>query len=205
MARLHEGIWELPELDIYLAYEDSLVYRISYFDDEIEKITAINPLTGEVLRVEDEIQVFPAKHYITEESRMKQALADIEAELAERIRYFKDRGMFLEAQRIEQRTNFDLEIIRATGYCAGIENYSRHMDQRAPGSHPWTLMDYLPSNYLLFIDESHMTVPQIRGMYNGDRARKQILSDYEVYFVPLLIRTYNIPTQIGRASCRERV
>ena len=109
------------------------MYRISYFDDEIEKITAINPLTGEVLRVEDEIQVFPAKHYITEESRMKQALADIEAELAERIRYFKDRGMFLEAQRIEQRTNFDLEMIRATGYCAGIENYSRHMDQRAPG------------------------------------------------------------------------
>ena len=176
----HAGTFRVrgDTLDIYPAYEDSLVYRISYFDDEIEKITAINPLTGEVLRVEDEIQVFPAKHYITEESRMKQALADIEAELAERIRYFKDRGMFLEAQRIEQRTNFDLEMIRATGYCAGIENYSRHMDQRAPGSHPWTLMDYLPSNYLLFIDESHMTVPQIRGMYNGDRARKQILSDY---------------------------
>ena len=176
----HAGTFRVrgDTLDIYPAYEDSLVYRISYFDDEIEKITAINPLTGEVLRVEDEIQVFPAKHYITEESRMKQALADIEAELAERIRYFKDRGMFLEAQRIEQRTNFDLEMIRATGYCAGIENYSRHIDQRAPGSHPWTLMDYLPSNYLLFIDESHMTVPQIRGMYNGDRARKQILSDY---------------------------
>ncbi len=176
----HAGTFRVrgDTLDIYPAYEDSLVYRISYFDDEIEKITAINPLTGEVLRVEDEIQVFPAKHYITEESRMKQALADIEAELAERIRFFKDREMFLEAQRIEQRTNFDLEMIRATGYCAGIENYSRHMDQRAPGSHPWTLMDYLPSNYLLFIDESHMTVPQIRGMYNGDRARKQILSDY---------------------------
>ena len=111
----HAGTFRVrgDTLDIYPAYEDSLVYRISYFDDEIEKITAINPLTGEVLRVEDEIQVFPAKHYITEESRMKQALADIEAELAERIRFFKDREMFLEAQRIEQRTNFDLEMIRA--------------------------------------------------------------------------------------------
>lgn len=176
----HAGTFRVrgDTLDIFPAYEDSLIYRISFFGDEIEKITAVQPLTGEILRVEDEIQIFPAKHYITEESRMKQAIADIEAELAERIQYFKERDMFLEAQRIEQRTNFDLEMIRATGYCAGIENYSRHMDQRAPGSHPWTLMDYLPTNYLLFIDESHMTIPQIRGMYNGDRARKQVLSDY---------------------------
>lgn len=176
----HAGTFRVrgDTLDIFPAYEDSLIYRISFFGDEIEKITAVQPLTGEILRVEDEIQVFPAKHYITEESRMKRAIADIEAELAERIQYFKERDMFLEAQRIEQRTNFDLEMIRATGYCAGIENYSRHMDQRAPGSHPWTLMDYLPTNYLLFIDESHMTIPQIRGMYNGDRARKQVLSDY---------------------------
>lgn len=176
----HPGTFRVrgDTLDIYPAYEDSLIYRISFFGDEIEKISAVNPLTGEIYRVEDEIKIFPAKHYITEESRMKQAIDDIESELAERIQYFKEREMFLEAQRIEQRTNFDLEMIRATGYCAGIENYSRHMDQRAPGSHPWTLMDYLPSNYLLFIDESHMTVPQIRGMYNGDRARKQILSDY---------------------------
>ncbi len=176
----HPGTFRVrgDTLDIYPAYEDSLIYRISFFGDEIEKISAVNPLTGEFYRVEDEIKIYPAKHYITEESRMKQAMADIESELAERIQFFKDREMFLEAQRIEQRTNFDLEMIRATGYCAGIENYSRHMDQRAPGSHPWTLMDYLPSNYLLFIDESHMTVPQIRGMYNGDRARKQVLIDY---------------------------
>lgn len=176
----HPGTFRVrgDTLDIYPAYEDSLIYRISFFGDEIEKISAVNPLTGEIYRVEDEIKIYPAKHYITEESRMKQAMADIESELAERIQFFKDREMFLEAQRIEQRTNFDLEMIRATGYCAGIENYSRHMDQRAPGSHPWTLMDYLPSNYLLFIDESHMTVPQIRGMYNGDRARKQVLIDY---------------------------
>lgn len=176
----HAGTFRVrgDTLDIFPAYEDSMIYRISFFGDEIEKITAVQPLTGEILSVEDEIQIFPAKHYITEESRMKQAIADIEAELAERIQYFKERDMLLEAQRIEQRTNFDLEMIRATGYCAGIENYSRHMDQRAPGSHPWTLMDYLPTNYLLFIDESHMTIPQIRGMYNGDRARKQVLSDY---------------------------
>lgn len=176
----HSGTFRVrgDTLDIFPAYEDSLMYRVSFFGDEIEKISVVNPLTGEILRVENEIQIYPAKHYITEESRMKQALADIEVELAERIQYFKDRDMLLEAQRIEQRTNFDLEMIRATGYCAGIENYSRHMDQRAPGSHPWTLMDYLPSDYLLFIDESHMTIPQIRGMYNGDRARKQVLSDY---------------------------
>lgn len=165
-------------LDIYPAYEDSLAYRVSFFDDEIERITAVNPLTGELLEVLDTIDIYPAKHYITDEALLKEALTDIENELAERIRYFRDRDMLLEAQRIEQRTNFDLEMIRETGYCSGIENYSRHLDRREPGSHPWTLMDFLPTDYLLFIDESHMTVPQIRGMHHGDYNRKKTLIDY---------------------------
>lgn len=165
-------------LDIYPAYEDSLAYRVSFFDDEIERITAVNPLTGELLEVLDAVDIYPAKHYITDEARLKEALSDIENELAQRIRFFRDKDMLLEAQRIEQRTNFDLEMIRETGYCSGIENYSRHLDRREPGSHPWTLMDFLPTDYLLFIDESHMTVPQIRGMHHGDYNRKKTLIDY---------------------------
>ncbi len=165
-------------LDIYPAYEDSLAYRVSFFDDEIERITAVNPLTGELIEVLDSVDIYPAKHYITDEARLKEALTDVENELAERIRYFKDRDMLVEAQRIEQRTNYDLEMIRETGYCSGIENYSRHLDRREPGSHPWTLMDFLPTDYLLFIDESHMTVPQIRGMHHGDYNRKKTLIDY---------------------------
>ena len=165
-------------LDIYPAYEDSLAYRVSFFDDEIERITSVNPLTGELLEVLDQVDIYPAKHYITDEARLKKSLMDIEQELAERIAYFKERNMLLEAQRIEQRTNFDLEMIRETGYCSGIENYSRHLDQRPPGSHPWTLMDFLPTDYLLFIDESHMTIPQIRGMHHGDFNRKNTLIEY---------------------------
>ena len=165
-------------LDIYPAYDENTAYRISFFDDEIERITAVNPLTGELLEVLDEVDIFPAKHYLTDEARLKQSLTDIENELAERIKFFKDREMYLEAQRIEQRTNFDLEMIRETGYCSGIENYSRHLDQRPAGSHPWTLMDFLPTDYLLFIDESHMTIPQIRGMHHGDFNRKNTLIEY---------------------------
>ena len=165
-------------LDIYPAYDENTAYRISFFDDEIERITAVNPLTGELLDVLESVDIFPAKHYLTDEARLKQSLTDIEDELAERIKFFKDRGMLLEAQRIEQRTNFDLEMIRETGYCSGIENYSRHLDQRPAGSHPWTLMDFLPTDYLLFIDESHMTIPQIRGMHHGDFNRKNTLIEY---------------------------
>ena len=165
-------------LDIYPAYDENVAYRVSFFDDEIERITAVNPLTGELLEVLDSVDIFPAKHYLTDEARLKQSITDIEAELAERIKFFKDRDMFLEAQRIEQRTNFDLEMIRETGYCSGIENYSRHLDQRPAGSHPWTLMDFLPTDYLLFIDESHMTIPQIRGMHHGDFNRKNTLIEY---------------------------
>ena len=165
-------------LDIYPAYDENTAYRISFFDDEIERITAVNPLTGEFLETLDTVDIFPAKHYLTDEARLKKSLTDIEEELAERIAFFKSKGMYLEAQRIEQRTNFDLEMIRETGYCSGIENYSRHLDQRPAGSHPWTLMDFLPTDYLLFIDESHMTIPQIRGMHHGDFNRKNTLIEY---------------------------
>lgn len=176
----HSGTFRVrgDTLEIFPAYEDSTAYRVSFFGDEIERITEVNPLTGELVTTLDEVSIYPAKHYITEESRIKQAIADIEAELEERIKFFRDHEQYLEAQRIEQRTRFDLEMIRETGYCSGIENYSRHFDQRAPGSHPWTLLDYLPSNYLLFIDESHMTIPQLRGMYRGDLSRKSTLAEY---------------------------
>ncbi|MGD0708710.1 MAG: excinuclease ABC subunit UvrB [Anaerolineaceae bacterium] len=165
-------------LEIFPAYEDHLAYRVSFFGDEVERLMAFNPMLGEILEEPDEITIYPAKHYITQEDRLKKAIHDIEAELDERIAYFKSQDRLLEAQRIEQRTRYDLEMLKEVGYCAGIENYSRHLDQRPAGSHPWTLMDFLPSEYLLFIDESHMTIPQIRGMYHGDRSRKEILADY---------------------------
>ncbi len=176
----HSGTFRVrgDTLEIFPAYEDSVAYRISFFGDEIEKISEVNPLTGELVNLHDEIAIYPAKHYITEESRVKLAIRDIEEELEEQIRFFRERERYLEAQRIEQRTRFDLEMIRETGYCSGIENYSRHFDQRPAGSHPWTLMDYLPSNYLLFIDESHMTIPQLKGMYRGDLSRKSVLAEY---------------------------
>jgi len=152
--------------------------RISYFGDEVEAITRLNRLTGEVSAELDQVEIYPAKHYITEEHRMEKTLADIEAELEERLKYFRSEGRVVEAQRLEQRTRFDLEMLREVGSCAGIENYSRHIDQRAPGTPPWTLLDFMPSRYMLVLDESHMMVPQIRGMYNGDRSRKEILVEY---------------------------
>lgn len=165
-------------LEVFPAYEDKLAYRITFFGDEIERILAVNPVTGEILETPEKIQIFPAKHYIAQEDRLKKAIGDIEAELEQQLAYFKSNEKYLEAQRIEQRTRYDLEMLREVGYCSGIENYSRHLDQRAPGSAPWTLIDYLPSEYLLVLDESHMTVPQIRGMYNGDRNRKSTLVEY---------------------------
>ena len=164
-------------LEIRPAYTET-AYRVSFWGDEIERITEVDPLTGEVLDSPQEIQVFPAKHYVTSEERVKQALIDIEEELEERLAEFNAQGKLLEAQRIEQRTRYDLEMIREIGYCSGIENYSRHMDQREPGEPPWTLMDYFPADYLLIVDESHMMVPQVRGMFSGDRSRKQTLVDY---------------------------
>ncbi len=165
-------------LEIAPAYEDEYLYRISFFGDEVEEINRIHRLTGEILQIEGEINIYPAKHFITEEEKLKQALKDIESELFDQVSYFNKNNKLLEAQRIEQRTKYDLEMLNEVGYCSGIENYSRHLDQRPPQSPPWTLMDYLPQEYLLILDESHMTVPQIRGMYNGDQARKATLVEY---------------------------
>jgi excinuclease ABC subunit B len=160
-------------LEIIPAYEDKKGYRITFFGDEVERIMQFSPLTGEVFAEPDEVSIYPAKQYLTDADRLKDAIRNIEAELDERLAFFKEQGKHLEAQRIEQRTRYDLEMLKEVGYCSGVENYSRHLDGRAPGTHPWTMIDFLPSDYLLVIDESHMSVPQIRGMYNGDRARKE--------------------------------
>ncbi|HEX9385590.1 MAG TPA: excinuclease ABC subunit UvrB, partial [Anaerolineales bacterium] len=165
-------------LEIIPAYEDKKGFRITFFGDEVERIMQFNPLTGEVFDEPNQVLIYPAKQYLTDADRLKDAIKNIEAELEERLAFFKEQGKHLEAQRIEQRTRYDLEMLKEVGYCSGIENYSRHLDGRAPGTHPWTMIDFLPSDYLLVIDESHMTVPQIRGMYNGDRSRKETLVEY---------------------------
>ncbi len=165
-------------LEIMPAYEKERIYRVSFFGDEVEKITDVHPLTGEIYSSPAELDIYPAKQYIAEGERLKAAITRIEAELEERIAYFKSQDMLLEAQRIEQRCLYDIEMLKEVGYCSGIENYSRQIDDRPPGSAPWTLIDYLPTDYLLVIDESHMSVPQIRGMYNGDQSRKRVLVDY---------------------------
>jgi excinuclease ABC subunit B len=165
-------------LEIIPAYEDKRGYRITFFGDEVERIMQFNRVSGEIYDEPDEVSIFPAKQFLTDADRLKESIANIEAELEERLKYYKDNGKYLEAQRIEQRTRYDLEMLKEVGYCSGIENYSRQLDGRAPGSHPWTMIDFLPSDYLLILDESHMTVPQIRGMYNGDRARKETLVEY---------------------------
>ncbi|MBI5354455.1 MAG: excinuclease ABC subunit UvrB [Chloroflexi bacterium] len=165
-------------LEIIPAYEDKRGYRITFFGDEVERIMTFNRVSGEIYEEPNEVSIFPAKQFLTDADRLKDSIVNIEAELEERLKFYKDNGKFLEAQRIEQRTRYDLEMLKEVGYCSGIENYSRQLDGRAPGSHPWTMIDFLPSDYLLIIDESHMTVPQIRGMYNGDRARKETLVEY---------------------------
>ncbi len=165
-------------LEVAPAYEDEFIYRISFFGDEVERITRLHRVTGEILEETSQVTIFPAKHFITEEDKLKQAIKDIEAEAEKRVQYFESQGKLLEAQRIDQRTKYDLEMLREAGYCSGIENYSRHLDQRPQGSAPWTLMDYLPSEYLLILDESHMTIPQARGMYNGDQSRKSTLIEH---------------------------
>ena len=165
-------------LEIIPAYQDRFGYRITFFGDEVERIVEFDAVTGELRHEMSTVAIYPAKHFITDEDKLKQAIANIETELADRIASFKADNKLLEAQRIEQRTMYDLEMLREIGYCSGIENYSRHLDLRPAGSPPWTLVDYLPSDYLLIIDESHMTVPQVRGMYNGDRTRKETLVNY---------------------------
>jgi excinuclease ABC subunit B len=165
-------------LEILPAYSEKEIIRINFFGDEIEAISRLHAVTGELIERVDAIDIYPAKHYVTEDKRMEKSLQDIEDELEERLKFFKDKGMDLEAYRLEQRTRYDLEMLREVGHCSGIENYSRHFDQRAPGTAPWTLLDFLPSEYLLVLDESHMMMPQIRGMYNGDRSRKEVLVEY---------------------------
>ena len=176
---LHRGTFRArgDTLEVVPAYAET-AYRILLFGDEVERISEFDPLTGEMLAEHDKITIFPAKQFVTDEEKLRQALHDIEAELQERIVFFKREGKLVEAQRIEQRTRYDLEMIREVGYTSGIENYSRHLDQRPAGSPPWTLVDYFPDDYLLVIDESHMTIPQIRGMFNGDRSRKETLIEY---------------------------
>lgn len=164
-------------LQIFPAYAET-AYTIEFWGDEVERITEFAHVTGELLRDLTSIQIFPARQFITDEDKLAQAINDIESELTGRIAFFKERNMFLEAQRIEQRVMYDLEMLREVGFTSGIENYSRHMDQRSEGDPPWTLLDYFPADYLLVVDESHMTLPQVRGMYVGDRSRKQTLVDY---------------------------
>ena len=164
-------------LEIMPAYGE-LAYRISFWGDEIERITEVDPLTGEIREDLDQLKIFPAKMFVTPEDKLEPAIADIKAELAERLEYLRSKEKLLEAQRLEQRTQYDLEMITEIGYCAGIENYSRHLEQRPAGAPPWTLMDYFPADYLLVVDESHMAIPQVRGMFHGDRSRKNVLVDY---------------------------
>ncbi|MDW8318704.1 MAG: excinuclease ABC subunit UvrB [Anaerolineae bacterium] len=164
-------------LEVQPAYGET-AYRIQLWGDEVERITEIDTLTGEVLADLPAVNIFPAKHFVTPADKLAEALVEIEQELEERIAWFKAQGKLLEAQRIEQRTRYDLEMLRETGYCNGIENYSRPLSRRPPGSQPWTLLDYFPADWLCIIDESHMTIPQLRGMYNGDRQRKEVLVEY---------------------------
>ncbi|MFZ1913545.1 MAG: excinuclease ABC subunit UvrB [Dehalococcoidales bacterium] len=164
-------------LEILPAYEE-IGLRIEFFGDEVERIVQIDPLTGELLNELSVIDIYPAKHFVTSHEKLLRAIQSIEVELKERLAELKSQGKLLEAARLEQRTNYDLEMMRESGYCNGVENYSRHLSERAPGSAPWTLMDYFPEDYLLMIDESHMTIPQIRGMFHGDLSRKQTLIDF---------------------------
>ena len=159
------------------AYEE-LGVRIEFWGDDVERIIQLDPLTGEVLSERDAIEIFPAKHFVTSQEKLKNAIKDIQDELSIHLKSLKSQGKVLEAQRLESRTNYDLEMLEIAGYCAGVENYSRHLAQRAAGSTPYTLMDYLPDDFLLFVDESHMTIPQIRGMYKGDRSRKETLVEH---------------------------
>jgi excinuclease ABC subunit B len=165
-------------LDIFPADTDDYAYRIEFFGGEIDRITEIDPLTSHTRTQLSFIGVFPASHYVTPAEKVAEAIRGIEAELEERVAWFRSEDRLLEAQRISERTNYDIEMLRETGFCSGIENYSRHMDGRAPGTPPQTLLDYFPDEFLIIIDESHMTLPQIRAMYNGDQSRKSTLVDY---------------------------
>ncbi|QSX05067.1 excinuclease ABC subunit UvrB [Sedimentibacter sp. zth1] len=165
-------------LEIFPASSSESAIRVEFFGDEIERITEINTITGEMLGRRNHISIFPASHYATTEENIKRAVVSVKEELKDRLKYFESENMLLEAQRIEQRTNYDLEMLEEMGYCNGIENYTRHINNLPEGARPFTLLDYLPKDFLMFIDESHVSVPQVRGMFNGDRARKQTLVNY---------------------------
>src|SRR6266568_773127 len=175
----HRGTFRVrgDVVDVFPAGEE-LAYRIEFFGDEVERITQIDPLTGEILARPAELAIFPGSHYVTPQEKLKVALGKIETELDQRLKLFKKEGKLLEAQRLEQRTRFDIEMLEETGFVKGIENYSRYLTNREPGEQPATLLDYFPDDYLLLIDESHMSIPQVRGMYNGDRARKEVLVEH---------------------------
>jgi excinuclease ABC subunit B len=155
-----------------------IVVRISFWGDELERITEVDPLTGEVLADRSSVEIYPARYFVTSRAKLEAALHDIAAELEEQVALFEQQDKLLEAQRLRQRTQYDIEMLSETGFCAGVENYSRHLSRREPGSTPWTLLDYFPDDFVCFVDESHMTIPQVRGMYNGDRARKDILVEF---------------------------
>jgi len=164
-------------ITIQPAYEE-LAVRVDFFGDEVERIIEVDPLTGEMMGERDRVDIYPAKHFVTSQEKLEQAIRDIEEELEWRVQELRAQGKLLEASRLEERTRYDIESLREAGYCSGIENYSRHLARRAPGSTPWTLLDYFPDDFLMFIDESHIAVPQVRGMYHGDIARKQTLVDF---------------------------
>ena len=165
-------------VEIYPSDQNESAIRVVFWGDEIEKISEINPLTGKVQALRNHVMIFPNSHYVTTSDKMQRAIKTIEEELEERVKFFKDNNKLIEAQRIEERTNFDIEMMKETGFCQGIENYSRHISGREPGSPPFTLFDYFPKDFLVLIDESHATIPQVRAMYNGDRARKESLVNY---------------------------
>ena len=164
-------------VDVFPAGSESAL-RIEFFGDEVERITEINPLTGEIIREPSEAKIFPSSHYVTPQEKLAGAIVNIKNELAERLDYFRSHDKLLEAQRLEQRTRYDVELLEETGFVKGIENYSRYLTNREPGEQPATLLDYFPDDFLLLVDESHMTIPQVRGMYNGDRARKEVLVEH---------------------------
>ncbi|MCS7351608.1 excinuclease ABC subunit UvrB [Thermoflexus sp.] len=164
-------------VDVFPAYQDTAL-RIEFWGDEIDRLVELDPLTGEVLRLHETVEIYPAKHFVTPEEKLRRAIESIERELHQRLEELRAQGKLLEAERLRQRTLYDLEMLREVGYCHGIENYSRHLDGRAPGEPPWTLLDYFPDDFLVVIDESHMTIPQLRGMYHGDRSRKETLVEY---------------------------
>lgn len=175
----HRGTFRVrgDVVDVFPAGNDT-AFRIEFFGDDVERITRIDPLTGEILNEPERVTIFPSSHYVTPKQKLEHAIEGIKREYEERMQYFEDHNKLLEAQRLAQRTKYDIEMLEQTGFVKGIENYSRYLTNREPGEQPATLLDYFPDDFLLFIDESHVTIPQVRGMYNGDRARKEVLVDY---------------------------